>query len=325
MIKRPLINIIPLTAVAVVGLLLGGCTTPDLKPFADSTASLHHAMTQSQSIIRSEIGNIQQAGELTHPDKVAAAKASLDKAFDARVAFMVAVVNYSDSLAAVAAAGNSGRTNMQALGKSIEQLANMAGPYGAAVAGGTEIASQVYQLISQAVAVHTLRQATTKMDPGIQRAAVLMAMDMTNVRNILIAGDGELSAALKNPYLDDLALRNRLRSIRQTEVEQIHENLDTNNYLDKLTEYSQKLGKLDDLLTQMDKWYLPLQAQQAQNHQRFAMEEDLVNHTIQGFQQWAKADADLTKALQDNRQPNISELVNTVLEIKTEIETLKNH
>ncbi len=238
---------------------------------------------------------------------------------------MVAVVNYSDSLAAVAAAGDSGQTNMQALCKSIGQLADMAGPYGAAVQGGTQIGSQIYQLISEAVAVHTLREATTKVNPGIQRAAVLMAMDMTNVLNVLVTGDEELSAALKTPYLDDIILRKHLVKIRQQQIEQINNDLTITNYLEKLAEYNQNLAKVDEMLAQMDKWYLPLQAQQAQNHQRFATEEDLVNHTIQGFQQWAKAHADLTKALQENRQPNISELVSTVSEIKTEIATLKKH
>jgi len=193
------------------------------------------------------------------------------------------------------------------------------------VEGATEIASQVYQLISEARAVHTLRETTSKMDPGIQKAAVLMGMDMTNVFNVLVTGEQELSAAIKAPYASDLILRNHLTHIRRDEVEQINNNFGTNNYLEKLTEYNQKLAKVDEVLTQMDKWYIPLQAQKAQNSQRFATEEDLVNNTIRGFQQWAKAHADLTKALQDNRQPNISELVSTVLEIKTEIENLKKH
>jgi hypothetical protein len=317
----------PKYAWAYGGLLLlcAGCTTPDLKPFADSTAGLHQAVTQSQGIIRSEISGIEQAGNLAHPDQVAAAKDKLIKAFDARIAFMGAVVNYSDSLAAVADAGKNGQANAKALGDSLQQLADMAGPYGMAVGAGTEIMSQIYGLIAQARAAHSLREATTKMDPAIQKAAELVQMDMTNVLNVLKAGEPELNTAIQSPFLDDMILRNKLAKIRRDEVAKISSNITANNSLELMTEYNQKITEVDKMMDRMDKWYLPLRAQQAQNSQRFATEEDFVNNTIRGFQQWAKVHADLAKALRDDRQPNIRELLSTVLEIKTEIENFKKH
>jgi len=63
----------------------------------------------------------------------------------------------------------------------------------------------------------------------------------------------------------------------------------------------------------------------AENDQRFASEEEIVQNTIQGFLQLAKIHADLKDSLAENRQPNMRELVSTVLEIKDEIEQLKKH
>lgn len=324
--KNPIVNgILLMMAGGGLTVLLGGCSTPDLKPFADSTASLHQAMTQGQSIIRSEIDGMAQADNLPNPDQVQADKEQLVKAFDARIAVMAAVVNYSDSLAAVAAAGQNGQTNAQALGDSIQKLADLAGPYGEAVGAGTEIASQIYGLAAQALAAHSLRETTTKMNPLIQRVAVLIQLDMTNVLNVLATGETELNTAVQSPYQNDLILRIKLAKIRRDEVAKISSTIAATNYQESIIAYNQQLGAVDQMLALMDKWYLPLRAQQAQNSQRFATEEDLVNSTIRGFQQWAKVHAELAQALQADRQPNISELVSTVLEIKTEIATLKKH
>lgn len=324
MIQR-IIKLTSLPAFAGLALLLGGCTTPDLKPFADSTASLHQAMTQSKTIISSELNNIEQAPGFEPKDKVEAVRKKLDAAFDTRIAFMAAVASYSDSLAAVAAAGKNGQADAKALGDSLQQLADMAGPYGAAVGGGAEIASQIYGLIAEARAAHSLREITAKMDPAIQKAAVLMQMDMANASGILKNGVFELNDVIQTPYQPDVILRNHLNRFSDLAASEIPEDYTATNYPDKLVTYNQKMVEVDKMMERIDKWYLPLQAQETQNLQRFATETDLVNSTIRGFQQWAKAHADVVKALQDNRQPNIGELVSTVLEIKTEIENLKKH
>src|SRR4051812_43160832 len=91
-----------------------GCQTPDLKPFADSTANLHQSIIRSQDIVRSELQGLRASHVFEDEGKLSEAEKTFTKAFAQRIAFMVAVVNYSDSLAAVADAGENGQAGAQA-------------------------------------------------------------------------------------------------------------------------------------------------------------------------------------------------------------------
>ena len=67
-------KMIPLSAFAGLTLLVGGCTTPDLKPFADSTANLHQATVQTRDIIKAELREFKQQEIITNGDALAKGK-----------------------------------------------------------------------------------------------------------------------------------------------------------------------------------------------------------------------------------------------------------
>jgi hypothetical protein len=306
-------------------LLCAGCSTPDLKPFADTTATLRQAVVQSQKIVRAEVNEVTNAPNLQNPGKIAVDNEKISALFDKRKAFMEAMVAYSDSLASVADAGQNSQANAQALGDSVKQLASAAGPYGDAVGAGTDIMVKIYKLAAEAWAVHTLREATTKVNPAIQSAAVIIQMDMTNVIAILLSVKEEANAALKYPHHEEIALRNRAVNQRNDLLTQLSDALGATNSIERVAAYNRQAVELDKVLSRMDEWYLPMQKQIAENNRRIADEVDIADNTIQGFQQWAKVHAGLKKSLDENRQPNVRELVSTVLEINDEIEKLKKH
>jgi hypothetical protein len=306
-------------------LLCAGCSTPDLKPFADTTASLRQAVVQSQKIVRAEVGEVADAPNLPNPTVIAVDNEKISRLFDKRKAFMAAMVAYSDSLAAVADAGQNSRANAQALGDSVKQLASAAGPYGDAVGAGSDIMGKIYTLAAEAWAVHTLREATTKADPAIQSAAVIIQMDMKNVVAILQSVKEEANASLKYPHHEENIQRLRAMNKRTELMTELSDALGSTNMIERVAAYNRQAAELDKVLERMDAWYLPLQKQIAENNQRINGEVDIANNTIHGFQQWAKVHADLKKSLEENRQPNVRELVSTVLEINEEIEQLKKH
>lgn len=312
-------------AYSILLLICAGCSTPDLKPFADTTASLRQAVVQSQKIVRAEVGDVADAPNLPNPAMVAVDNERICGLFDRRKAFMEAMVNYSDSLAAVADAGQNAEANAQALGDSVKQLASAAGPYGNAVGAGNDIMVQIYKLAAEAWSVHTLREATAKVDPAVQSAAVIIQMDMTNVVAILLSVKEEANAALKYPHHDESVQRNRALLKRNELLSDLTDALGATNAIERVAAYNRQAAELDKVLQRMDEWYLPMQKQIAENNQRIAGEVDVANNTIHGFQQWAKVHADLKKSLADNRQPNVRELVSTILEINDEIEKLKKH
>jgi hypothetical protein len=304
-------------------LLCAGCTTPDLKPFAGTTATLKQAVVQSQKIIRAEVGGVADAPNLTNPAQVMADNGKISGLFDKRRAFMEAMVAYSDSLASVADAGENSRANAQSLGDSVKQLASAAGAYGDAVGAGTDIMVKIYALAAEAWAVHTLREATAKVDPAVQSVAVVIQMDMTNVIAILQTVKEEANASIKFPHREENVQRNRALSKRNELLSELADALGATNMIEQVAVYNRRVAELDKTLQSMDEWYLPMQKQIAENNQRIADEVDIANNTIQGFEEWAKVHAGLKKSLQENRQPNVRELASTVLEINDEIEKLK--
>ena len=305
--------------------LASGCTTPDLKPFADSTASLHQAVVQSQKIVRTEIAGVTNAPNLSDPAKIIADNKAISEMFDKRKAFTAALVGYSDSLAAVADAGKNGQANAQALGDSVKTLAQTAGPYGDAVGAASDMVAKVYGLAAQAWAVHTLKEATAKVDPAIQAGAEFIRMDMTNVLAILKSANYEANAAVKSPHHEEMNLFIRASNSRGELASELSDALNATNWVERLAAYNREAGELDKALNRMNEWRAPMLQTIAENDQRFASEEEIVQNTIQGFLQLAKIHADLKDSLAENRQPNMRELVSTVLEIKDEIEQLKKH
>src|SRR4030095_11041267 len=174
-----------LVVVSLVLATLTGCQTPDLKPFADSTANLDQAVVRSQDIVRSEFHELRTRNVLTNEDALINAEKTFTNAFAQRIAFMEAVVNYSDSLAAVADAGKNGQANAQALGDSVKALADAAGSYGAAVGVAADVFAKIFGVAAQAWAVHSLKEATSKADPFIAYGAEILQKDMNNIADIL--------------------------------------------------------------------------------------------------------------------------------------------
>jgi hypothetical protein len=314
-----------LTVVSLLLAPLTGCQTPDLKPFADSTANLHQAVVRSQDIVRSEFHELRTSNVLTNEDELINAERTFTNAFAQRIAFMEAVVNYSDSLAAVADAGKNGQANAQALGDSVKTLAEAAGSYGAAVGVAADVFAKIFGVAAQAWAVHSLKEATAKADPFIAYAAEIMQKDMNNIVDILATSQVPLVVAMQKPYRADIARRNSLLRFREAQSLQINEYLTKTNWPDLLTDYNKKIAEVNTILDAADKWYLPLNEKMGELQVRLDGESQLMRQTAAGFKQWERAHADLVQALKDNRQPNIRMLLSTVLEIKSEIETLKKH
>jgi hypothetical protein len=304
---------------------LTGCQTPDLKPFADSTASLHQAVVRSQDIVRSELHELRTRNVLTNDAKLIEVETKFTNAFVQRIAFMEAVVNYSDSLAAVADAGKNGQANAQALGDSIKKLADAAGPYGTAVGVGADVFAKIFGLAAQGWAVHSLKEATSKADPVIAVGAEILQKDMKNIADILDTAEETLITAMQKHYQRDIATRNNLLGFREAQSLAINDLITNTNWSEKLADYNKKIAEVNSILDATDKWYLPLHERQTEVQQRLGAESQLMQQTAAGFKQWEKVHADLVQALKNNRQPNIRVLVSTVLEIKAEIETLKKH
>jgi ABC-type transporter Mla subunit MlaD len=152
-----------------------------------------------------------------------------------------------------------------------------------------------------------------------------MMVDMTNVVSVLDRGGRGLIAKNDDPYLDDYGVRSKLLKYRKNKIADINNTITETNYEQLLAKYNKDNAETETTIKTLNDLLDPLDAKDAEIHQRFDQEEDMARNTLKAFQQWAAVHADLTKALKEDRQPNIRELASTVLEIKSEIENLKKH
>ncbi|MEI9866695.1 MAG: hypothetical protein WDN00_19505 [Limisphaerales bacterium] len=234
-------------------------------------------------------------------------------------------MGYSDSLASVADAAKNGQANAQALGDSVKKLASAAGPYGDAVGASSTIVSQVYGLAVQAWAVHDLKQAVSKVDPVIQAGTLFLQMDMTNVIDILDFSKGEAVNQINTKHETDIHYYELAADKRDKLNTELDAALGSTNITAELSAYDAKAAELDKVLARYKEAYGSWKQSIADSNARFDSEIEIAKKTIEGFQQLAKVHTDLKKALDENRQVNVRELVSTVLEIKDEIEKLKKN
>jgi len=170
--------------VAAVSLMATACTTlPDVKPFADATASLSTAAGSQYREIESELDSLEVERAPGDSDQVhkalVAAKDNAGKAFKAnRQAFdamLAAMVTYSEKLASLAAAGKEGAEAANSLLDTFQGFASLAGVSGIPAGPLAKPITDGFKLIADEVtkrqAAASLSQAVEAAQPGVDKVA----------------------------------------------------------------------------------------------------------------------------------------------------------
>ena len=138
-----------IVTILVSAFIFGGCQTPDLKPFRDSTAKIHNSVLEAKDLFLEEQERVKEFV----PD---ASKLALEREIDlfktnwsARVNIMESMVKYASSLASVAEAPDRSKAALEGVGESVAELAVAAGPYAPAVEGAKNIALEHIDLANR--------------------------------------------------------------------------------------------------------------------------------------------------------------------------------
>lgn len=186
-------------ATAVIGLWLiaitmGACAPkiPNIRPFASETASLYTANgDETQAVLAQYNSSIALAGEILKQSKLRlsaddstfvegikdtlemdrAMYAKSSKSFDV---VLQQAVSYSEKLAELAAAGESGNAAATSLANTISEFGNLAGAGSVITAPIEAILTKVAAYYTQVQAAKTLREAVTEAQDAVSEVATAL-------------------------------------------------------------------------------------------------------------------------------------------------------
>jgi hypothetical protein len=222
----------------------------------------------------------------------------------ARTEVMDAMVKYAASLAAVADAPEQSRAGLEGVAKSINHLGVAAGPYQAAIEGGTEIALELMDIVNRVRAAQQLKKAVVATDPDMQKLAKLLAKDFGSLRRTLELNQKSIKNWMDGPVSSQLDARAALITRAKEKASVLQTNLSGANWADAVATFNKEMAETQKFLADTDKWYLPHQAAVEAAQKQMVERVKLFRDTETAIAQWGKAHADLAEALQNDMTPD---------------------
>lgn len=301
--------------------LLSGCgTLPDAKPFADATNSLSIAVKASGQAVSDSLSDAGDVLPSAEHRKYEGYAIDFQKAWAVRIEAIQGAATYADAMADLIAAGNEGGETAKKVGDSLGALAAATGiPIAAPVAGTLgDIGRFLADRIAIVKASKTLEDAVAQAQPAIDRIAERLDKDATeDLKPILVDAYKNAVSGIKTRYEDDgnfaPVLNGKLKTLReaflkdpvidQKKISDLHE-------LEHMQEIvTTRLKERDQKIA------LAASAYKARLQ--------LVNELSTAITAWAAAHRDLANAIRDKRKVSVTELQETVRDLKEIIKKVR--
>lgn len=291
-------------------LLLGGCgTLPDGRPFADASNAMTLAVSASGNAVSDSLRDVTLLVPAAEAQPYLDSADKLEKAWAVRIQAAEGAAAYSQAIAELIAAGNSGAATANQLGDGLEKLAATAGISLAAPAVG--VAGDVARFLITQIAIvrasKTLEIAVHQAQPAVDRIAWHLASDaMRSMKTILRATLDNAQSAINHAYDDDNnyfpALKSKRDAIRTAAVTDPR----------KISELMTLEHLLDTVGSRLKSRDLKLEKAATDFKARAAVLSALNDSTIA----WALAHRDLAAAIKEKRKVTVAELQRTVGELR---------
>jgi hypothetical protein len=307
--------------VGLLAALLAGCASlPDTQPFSDATASLRRAVAASGTAVVSELK--------TAPLPAVNAQArKLEDAWSARNKAMSALVDYANSLQAIALAGGKGAESAKNLADAANTLAKSldAASLGASAAAGVAVDTFTfaYGQIAKARAARSLELSLSEIQPAIDRIAALFAVDLTALDETVTIATRAERDALADANQGELGYRRQLLATQRELMGSIRTELGENKKPSTLTNAGE-LERITQLLAQSDPWSAGYESEQAAIAGRGRLAHEMIGATQAAFADWATAHARLLATVRTKRVPSVDELLEATARINDLVERYRN-
>lgn len=281
--------------------IIAGCTTPNVKPFAESTETI---------VTGFKVGSARGVAALKLADKPEKAKA-LEKELTVRYELLDAILMFSMELAQIQSDSNRSRESVLQISQAANQLAmtlssGISAPVTALAKklAGEALEIREFQLISKAL---------KKIDPLIKEIADLLAADIQSVRNIYVDNMTDAYNSLENQAEDllDEKLERRIQTLQKKITDGSAAPKDAADFTAIYPVWQDQQKKIESLLKESKS----IRSEMAQGQVFY----DSVKEAIAV---WFNAYQELSLAFEEKRQPNFIEIYLKAQEIKTLIDAL---
>lgn len=297
----------------------GGCTIPDVAPFAEATVALRQA-----TIITGDI-TIQTMRETPQPDGVGAFYTQRDpqhpanrlqKAWSVRLNAIDVLLGYADSLAQIVNSTTVAEETAQGLADSVQQLSTQ---FGGAGLFSDEAGALIKLLAANAIrlkAAHNLRDVIARAHPVVTEIAEIVKKDMST----LVVEFASQSLDIVQAVVDEFGSMNTYRNMLTIELTTARVALDTS-----VPSTISEIEKIEKLLaateSEHEKYLVKLKA--ARERRQSGREAFRV--AIGSLDLWIVAHGDLMLAVEQNRKPNVRLLLSTIQEIRVAVDNVKKN
>jgi hypothetical protein len=308
-------------SVALLSVLIlhTGCALPNLKPFADATATLDTGVREGgRQIIEAmkefpfkKNGKIIPITDEQHPAN------RLTKAWAIRTQAMDALIAYSASLANISNAGINAKNNVEAFGNTVEGLAKYIPTASAYTGDVKDLISLITKTGIEIQSYRTLSKAVESAKKPLADIVTLIYDDLGDLLKISKNLRRKGLANLRKPAEQVLVKYNGAEKLKKKWLDQLSVPANEVAALNMVKKY-------DDVLQNL----LPeVQAHQetiANFNKKCDNLDALLSSTQKALASWKIANAQLAQALKDRRQPNIALFVIRAAEIKNAVDKLRD-
>lgn len=309
---------------SVVSLLclvvLAGCTTPDLTPFADAGKAVSTGVNTAGDLAIKPLTHMalwdSKSNKYVEPDDPSHPAKKLQESWELRRRAMDAVLVYSASLAEISQASARRKQNAAELVDSVKQLASAVPGITAVPTAAGDLVVTVASAGIEVKAWHDMGKAVRAADPAIQLVATMLKKDFAGLSKLF---QDQRKADLLHVVLDLRPVENVYGKL----LEQ-RENLRKAVAKDPCDlSKGGDLARLDTLMAGVEQDRNRRLSEKAQIQASLADGQAVFAAADAALDAWASAHKGLVKSLEQNRAPNLALLVARAEELKAIVDRIR--
>lgn len=313
---------ISFTVVVITALALAGCQTPDLKPFATTssavTASINQGGDQIIELIAQQPAYTPE-GNIVRPDSPEHPVFRLEAEWKKRRAAADAICTYSGSLASIGQASANRRANAAALYDSVKDLAASIPGLGTGVSAAGNLMISTLDGFVEVKAWHDMGKAVKSADSAVQAIAGYLQKDMESLA-LLHESVYQNKVTLAEGDKRYGALRLLEKALREKQDQQ--RDVVKNNPGDPTA--GNELARINSLLADVQRDLTGRRAEIASIENSIRSGRQFYAAAAKAIGTWAAAHADLVKAFEQKRPPNLALLATRAEELNALLQDFKN-
>ena len=296
---------------AMLAVLTGCASLPDMSPYRDATLQLRSAVVAGGNAVQAGLESAAASHETGDPTakRIREKSDQFNDAWRARIEGADALLAYTEAVTDIARSGTQGDASARSLADALTGLATGVGvvlPPAGTVATVTDVAAFVYGHIAAARAARSLDQALQSAQPAVDRLATVLSQDLQASLDILHAARRLQATALALTFNEETAYLKALARERK--------GLYGKSPLTTADE--KRLRQIGELFEATRAWREPMEQAQAELDAQYRLRVQLIHATQAAVAEWAAAHRSLAAAVREKRGVNVEALVQATLEAK---------